>query len=176
MPTGLRRITGYGDLHFVNFACFHRRANLATADARNIALRHLGAVREEYEFALLGYVFMPEHVHLLMSEPANVPPSRVVQVFKERVADEIFGRAAGQFWQRRYFDFNVHTTAKLKQKLHYMHENPVMARLVKHPGDWPWSSWSYYYRGKGLLAMDSLPPGDSISDGLRADDRIEPGL
>jgi len=48
---------------------------------------------------------------------------------------------------RRYHDFNVYTSAKVRQKLHYIHANPVEAKLVKHPGDWPWSSWCFYYRG-----------------------------
>jgi hypothetical protein len=48
----------------------------------------------------------------------------------------------------------VYSRAKMKEKLHYMHENPVRAKLVKHPGDWPWTSWCHYYRGEGPLRMD----------------------
>jgi hypothetical protein len=36
------------------------------------------------------------------------------------------------------------------------HENPVRAKLVKHPGDWPWSSWCHYYRGEGPAANGPL--------------------
>jgi hypothetical protein len=49
---------------------------------------------------------------------------------------------------------NLHSTWKLREKLDYMHANPVRAKLVKHPRDWPWSSWSYYATGEGLLRMD----------------------
>jgi len=36
-----------------------------------------------------------------------------------------------------------------------MHANPVMRRLVKHPRNWPWSSWSFYEKAEGvLLQMD----------------------
>ena len=59
-----------------------------------------------------------------------------------------------RFWQRRYYDFNVYSRAKAKEKLHYMHANPVKEKLVQHPGDWPWSSWCYCYRGKGVLKID----------------------
>jgi hypothetical protein len=36
-----------------------------------------------------------------------------------------------------------------------MHANPVIRGLVKHPKDWPWSSWAFYFREKsGLAPMD----------------------
>src|SRR5271155_3763537 len=47
-----------------------------------------------------------------------------------------------------------YSRAKMQEKLNYMHENPVRGKLVKHPGDWAWSSWCDYYRGAGLLRMD----------------------
>ena len=124
-------------------------------------------------FELLGYVVMPEHVHLLMSEPRKGTPSTVLQKLKLRVARKLRRRrrsaCAGQlrlpfaeageplraFWQARFYDFNVYSTGKKKEKLNYMHANPVIRGLVKHPRDWRWSSWGFYYGvEKGLLAMD----------------------
>jgi REP element-mobilizing transposase RayT len=46
----------------------------------------LGEVRDRYGFALAGYVAMPNHIHLLISEPANGTPSTVMQVLKQRVS------------------------------------------------------------------------------------------
>jgi hypothetical protein len=44
---------------------------------------------------------------------------------------------------------------KVKEKLEYMHANPVVRGLVKHPKDWPWSSWSNYAKGEaGLVEID----------------------
>jgi hypothetical protein len=46
-------------------------------------------------------------------------------------------------------------SGKVKEKLNYMHANPVIRGLVPHPKDWPWSSWSFYFQdGQGLLPMD----------------------
>ena len=57
--------------------------------------------------------------------------------------------------QRRFFDFNVWSPEKRKEKLLYMHRNPVVRGLVSHPKDWPWSSWSFYASGQqGLLGID----------------------
>jgi len=131
----------------------------------------LEEVRARYGFALVGYVIMPEHVHLLISESGRVSPAKIIQVFQQRLSRRMRGRkrtgkgqltlgfpeAAGtlrRFWQRRYYDFNVYSRAKLREKLHYMHANAVKERVVKHPGDWPWSSWCYYDRGVGLLEID----------------------
>lgn len=173
MPKNLRRVTGRGDLHFITFCCYQRRAMLGTVQARNLAVQILGEVRTSYGFALVVYVIMPEHVHLLIEESPAVSPAKVVQVFKQRVSRRMRGKECKQeprspwqfneeeaalrrFWQRRYYDFNVYTRAKLKEKLHYMHANPVLRKLVKHPRDWPWSSWSSYETGEGLLKMDAV--------------------
>jgi putative transposase len=60
-----------------------------------------------------------------------------------------------RFWQRRFYDFNVWSREKKKEKLEYMHANPVKRKLVKHPKDWPWSSFSFYASGEaGLIPMD----------------------
>jgi putative transposase len=169
MPKNLKRIAGRGHLHFITFCCYQRRpllAMLATVRSRNLAVRILGEVRARFGFLLVGYVIMPEHLHLLISESDSVSPAKVVQVFKQRVSRRMRGkkRSPGKqlplrfpeedtelrrFWQRRYHDFNVYSRAKLQEKLHYMHANPVRAKLVQQPRDWPWSSWCYYYRGAG---------------------------
>jgi hypothetical protein len=44
-----------------------------------------------------------------------------------------------------------------KEKLHYMHANPVRERLVKHPQEWPWSSFAFYaYDEQGLIRIDAV--------------------
>jgi len=173
MPKNLRRVTGRGDLHFITFCCYQRRALLGTVRARNLAAQILGEVRSKYGFMLVGYVIMPEHVHLLIGESRTVSPVKIVQVFKQRLSRRMRGKKrreakqlrlrfpeeeAGlrRFWQRRYYDFNVYTRGKMKEKLQYMHANPITEKLVEHPRDWPWSSWSYYASGEGLLKMDAM--------------------
>ena len=60
------------------------------------------------------------------------------------------------FWQPRFYDFNVYTRGKRREKLNYMHANPVIRGLVKHAKDWPWSSWSFHEKGEvGLIRVDA---------------------
>jgi len=177
----LKRFYGRRDLHFVTFSCYRQRAYLGTPRARNRFVKILDEVRRRHAFPLVGYVVMPEHVHLLIGEPPKGNPSKVMQVLKQKVSRSLHGKrgpSSGQlelvfasngsepsaFWQRRFYDFNVWSEKKLIQKLDYMHGNPVDRNLVQHPKDWPWSSWSFYEKGEtGLIRIDVLKPSSRES-------------
>ena len=161
MPGMLKRYYGKGDLHFITFCCYRRLRLLGSADARNAFVAALDEVRAKYGFALVGYVVMPEHVHLLIGESEASNPSTVVQSLKLRVSKRLRSVAAAtageprQFWQRRFYDFNVYSAEKRREKLEYMHRNPVTRRLVNDPLDWIWSSYAAYsQRGAPLIGID----------------------
>ena len=69
MPWGLTRFHQSGQSHFVTFCCYHRRHLLTTDESRRIFESALERVRRSYRLYVYGYVVMPEHVHLLLSEP-----------------------------------------------------------------------------------------------------------
>ena len=174
MPRKLKRRHGRGDFHFITFSCYERRPLLATVRSRNLFVKTLGEVRNRSGSLLVGYIVMPEHVHLLLSEPTKGNLAQLVQVLKQRVSRAIRARkrrSPGQlslkfpnrtgdmrrFWQRRYYDFNVYTAKKMREKLEYIHANPIQRKLVTHPKDWPWSSWSFYALNEhGLLKIDAM--------------------
>jgi hypothetical protein len=61
-------------------------------------------------------------------------------------------------WNRHFHPFHVYTEMKRREKLNYLHNNPVKRGWVKEPGDWPWPSWRFYFlRDASLLAMDRVP-------------------
>ena len=74
----LKRYHAAGQLHFITCSCYRRMPLLGTARARDCFLTILSEVRARYDFALLGYVVMPEHIHLLISEPRIGTPSTVM--------------------------------------------------------------------------------------------------
>jgi putative transposase len=175
MPKRLKRYYGRGDLHFLTFSCYRRLPLLKTMRARNLLVQALGRIRERYKFLLVGYVVMPNHVHLLISECAKGTPSVVLKVLKQRVSRDLlrsrrrapagqlrfaFAKGDGslpRFWQPRFYDFNVWSKKKVREKLDYMHANPITRKLVDDPKDWPWSSWSYYAKGEaGLVPIDPV--------------------
>jgi putative transposase len=176
MPKGLKRIYGFGHLHFVTFSCYRRLPLLRSTRARNLFVRVLDQMRNEYGFKLVGYVVMPEHVHLLISEPALGTPSTVLKMLKLRVsrqprgeprrrvssAQRSFQFAAAierlpQFWQKRFYDFNVWSRKKKIEKLGYMHANPLKRGLVEDAKHWPSSSYSsYQQRGEVPIEVDPV--------------------
>jgi putative transposase len=157
----LNRCYGHGFLHFITFSCYRRLRLLGTAQRRDLLLRLLEQTRKSYRFVVVGYVVMPEHVHLLLSEPDRGDPGTVVQVLKQRFARAVLReirsrQIAGQprlwsdstdqhhVWQARFYDFVVYTKTKKLEKLHYMHQNPVKRGLVLDPKQWQWSSYQDY--------------------------------
>ena len=120
---------------------------------------------------------MPEHIHLLVSEPEKGDLSRAMQVLKQRMArqvvaaarrealsgqgalwgDSSLGPSPGHFWQARYYDYNVWSNEKRVEKLRYIHRNPVKRGLVLEPEQWLWSSFRAYACGEpGLVVVNAV--------------------
>ena len=161
-----------GCFHFVTFSCYRRQPLLGTPTAYALFERELEAVRVRYGFVVAGYVLMPEHVHLLVGEPSRSSLCVVFQVLKQQTSRKLKGREAVQFWQRRYYDFNVWSDEKRIEKLRYMHRNPVARGLVAKTEDWPWSSFHHYANGQvGVVEIESqwtaYRRGNQLSEHLR---------
>jgi len=171
MPKDLKRYYGYDYLHFLTCSCYHRQPWLREPRRRDLFLHILEQVRQRYHFAVLGYVVMPDHIHLLISEPERGTPSIIMQVVKQRFARRALRRrrrhAAAQaelwpeqphVWQRRFYDFNVWSQRKKVEKLRYMHRNPVKRGLVREPEQWRWSSYRSYALGEqGVVKINQWP-------------------
>jgi putative transposase len=195
MPKNLKRYYGRGDFHCLTFSCYRRLPLLGAASARDLFVRVIEAMRERYEFPFVGYVVMPEHVHLLVGEPKKGTLSVMLAALKQRVSRDLrktppvsttggaptalvgerlaFGEAPNtfaacgllaarskvpelpHFWMDRFYDFNVRSAEKRREKLDYMHANPVKRELVTDPKDWVWSSYAAYSgRGTSLVEID----------------------
>ncbi len=117
--TKLNRCYGHGYLHYITTSCYQRRPLLELASRRDLFVEVLEQVRRRYHFVLVGYVVMPEHIHLLLSEPERGNPSKVMQAVKQGFARRILGRLRSQaapephcecdgedhIWQHRFYDF-----------------------------------------------------------------------
>ena len=122
----------------------------------------------------VGYVVMPDHIHLLISEPERGTPSTVMQVVKQRFARRVLNRQRRDarqaelwpeppqhVWQKRFYDFHVWSERKRVEKLRYMHRNPVKEGLVQEPEQWPWSSYrSYAYDEVGRVKINQWPKAE----------------
>ena len=95
---------------------------------------------ERQRYRLLGWCVMPNHVHVVIDQTADLPGT--VRRWKSWTAREI-NRACGRkgpVWRREYFDRFARTKQHLQTMIHYVENNPVAAGLVAYAVDWPWSS------------------------------------
>jgi putative transposase len=120
---------------------------LDSAAARDRFERELERVRRWYGCAIVGYVVMPEHVHLLISEPERSQLCVVVQMLKQITSRKLRPVGSARFWQIRYYDFPVWSEKKRIEKLRYIHRNPVKRGLAQRPEDWRWSSFLRWATG-----------------------------
>ena len=97
----LRRCYDTGYLHFITTSCYQRRPLLASARSRDLFLTIFEEVREHYGFVVVGYVVMPEHVPLLLSEPQRSPFADAMKSLKPGVSRRLIGDAE-PFWPPRY--------------------------------------------------------------------------
>ena len=98
---------------------------------------------------------MPEHVHLLISEPERGTLASAIQAIKQSVSRKLIGERK-HFWQERYYDFNAYTAKKRIEKVQYIHRNPVKRGLVANPEEWVWSSFRHYTTGEaGTVEIES---------------------
>ncbi|MGA3328668.1 MAG: transposase [Terriglobia bacterium] len=171
-----------GQLQFITST--YRRSRLFTCQRFCwIFVEMLRQLRQEIGFLLIGWVLMPEHFHLLIRPQPAAATVRFMQELKRRSAQQfiaaldknrqhpqcramlarlrlpptVHSDAYHQVWQRRDVPFSVFTEKKHREKLDYLHSNPVQRRLVGSPDQWPWSSLRFYYlNDSSVLTMDRL--------------------
>jgi putative transposase len=161
MPDGLKRLHHSGQSHFLTFSCYHRLPLLAQMQMESAFLAALEQIRCRFQMRVYGYVVMPEHVHLLLSEPDGAMLSKAVQMLKNKVS--LQARKAGKreaggtpFWQTRYYDHNVRNNEGFVAQLRYIHRNPVKRGLCSRPEDWQWSSFRAWALGEmGVVEVES---------------------
>lgn len=141
MPSRLKRHQNLGQHHFITFSCDQRKPYLESAGAKSVFVDVLEATRLLYDFQIASYVIMPEHVHLLLSEPKLKPLSTALAILKRSVSRS---RPEKPFWLARYYDFNVSENDKMLERLKYIHRNPVHRGLVTKPEEYQWSSFRTY--------------------------------
>ncbi len=96
---------------------------------------------------------MPEHVHLLLSEPERGLLANAIQSFKIAAAKRWTALRQDEperavLWQKRYYDRNIRDYSEFMKKLRYIHRNPVKRGLAERPEDWKWNSFRHYATGE----------------------------
>jgi len=157
MPRGLKRFQNSRQSHFITFTCFHRQRGFDAAEARDLFAELVEIMRLRFAMRIYGYVVMPEHIHLLVSEPQQAVLADAIHFLKLSFSKRVHGaNSVGAFWQKRYYDRNIRNQSEFERKLCYLHRNPVKRGLCDKPEDWKWSSFRHYaFREKGAVEIES---------------------
>ncbi len=119
-------------------------------------LAYLAHYQQRDRFRLFAYVLMPNHVHILL-ETSDVPLSRTMQRLNSRYS-QMFNRThgrVGHVLQGRYRALLCEKEAYVLTLTRYLHLNPVRAKLVKEPGEYPWSSYAAYCGRPSAVPVES---------------------
>jgi putative transposase len=146
MPWALKRFHQSQQTHFVTFCCYRRLELFNSKYAKQTFESALERVRRDYRLNVYGYVIMPEHVHLLLSEPERATLAVAIKSLKQGVSRRLIG-SGEHFWQKRYYDFNIRNYSQFAEKLRYIHRNPVRRGLCASAEEWEWSSFRQYATG-----------------------------
>ena len=154
----LPRVDLAGHTYYLT-CCLHRRRPLFKHGRFAEALIALYAeARDRGDIALHGYIVMPDHYHVLLTLRGGSSISNVVRrvhsVLSRRIRKEL--GINDRVWQRRFYDHLIRDERDWREKLTYMHGNPVRAGLVENATSYDWSSSGYWETGSGPVACD--PP------------------
>ena len=168
-----------GVAHELTFSCFKRRRFLVKERTCQYLADAVLKAKAKHPFDLWAYVFMPEHVHLLLwPKQPRYSVSKILKSIKQSVSRRALrylrilnpaglryvatghGNQPYAFWQEGGgYDRNVTELKTVPKMARYIHNNPVRRGLVEHPEDWLWSSaraWAGLGEGPLPIDRDSL--------------------
>ena len=170
----LRRFNQPGHARFLTFSCYQRIPLLNHDGIRELFLRCLASTCVDVRVLLLAWVLMPEHAHLLVYPQGDPDMGTFEHALKRPFAEAVIRRwkelnapilrriAHGnghRFWQTGGgYDRNLVSAGAIRQKIQYIHDNPVRRGLTTVATDYAWSS-AQFYAGQpdAKLPCDPIP-------------------
>jgi putative transposase len=167
-----------GQAHELTFSCYQRFQFLKADRTCQWLADAIQAARSERDFHLWAYVFMPEHVHMIVfpRRPGH-KMGKILSGIKLPVAKRAINflvkqnspwlskitrqrgkRTERLFWQSGVgYDRNITCGKTLLQMIEYLHLNPVRRGLVEFAREWKWSSAALFEGGQSPIPLDPIP-------------------
>jgi putative transposase len=145
--------TAPGTSYFVTTKCWQGRGIFQVPEIADILLRSIFDYRERKAYLLHEFVVMPDHLHLLLTPSPSATLEKAIQLVKGGSSHRIH-RERNQrmeIWQQGFYDWTVRDANDWRTKVEYIRLNPVRAKLVERPQDWPYSS------AAGQFILDPTP-------------------
>lgn len=177
--TRLKSLDIAGSAHFVTTTVVGYKQIFSNDTYCGILIQNLDHYRTVKNVALLGYVLMPEHLHAILLPRGEQTTSDFMRDFKKYVSKQVVRKLAEdgredlrcsfvvpvekstkrshQFWMDEFWDENVYSEWFFKQKLDYIHNNPVKRGLVNSPDEYRYSSFrNYFLDDESVIRIDRV--------------------
>ncbi len=130
---------------FITTVVFMREPAFANPDHVALLLETMRTAKRLHPFAMIAYVILPDHLHLLIRPIGASTFSQIMHSMKSYFSHAYKARMGMEgrlkFWQKRFFDHVIRNEFDLEAHIHYIHYNPVKHGYVMRPEDWPYSSF-----------------------------------
>ncbi|MEW5883614.1 MAG: transposase [Armatimonadota bacterium] len=158
-----------GHAHELTWSCYRRMTLLRSDLACQLVADAINKARITYNFAVWAYVFMPEHVHLLIHPRElsydialirkaikQASSQRAISHLKKRNPDALDrlkvvnaqGVVSHRFWQQGGgYDRNLVSPEAIRAAIDYIYRNPVRRGLSDDIFGWKWSSARAFHDG-----------------------------
>ena len=147
--------TSPGATYFVTTKASQSISIFQVTEVAEILVTKLLEYQNKRNYLLHEFVLMPDHLHVLLTPTESTSLEKALQLIKGGSSYEIHKVRANnsQIWQSGFHESRVVDFHDYKNKRDYIYFNPVVAKLVDRPQDWPYSSAS------GKYELDPIPQG-----------------
>lgn len=155
MPRGMRIITDNSYYHIINRGNQKQRLFLEHVDYEEY-INILKRYKRKFGFRLLGYCFMPNHVHMLLEPGEPRKLAKFMQCITQSYTAwfNLKYNKVGHLWQGRFKSMIIQKNKYFLDCVYYIEANPVRAGLTSSPADYPWSSYKERAFGKKNSLLD----------------------
>src|SRR5260370_10054800 len=166
----LRHRTSSGWTYFVTTKAWQSVSVFQVQATADLVVSKILEYRDKRNYLLHEFVLMPNHLHLILIPAESVSLEKAIQLIKGGSSHEIHGVRGNkmQIWQSGFHESRVTDWVDYRKKVDYVWFNPVAAKLVDQPQDWPYASASGEYQ------LDPIPQGlkpplsESLNVGAKA--------
>jgi putative transposase len=125
----------FGATYFTTICCQRRGVNqLCLKPVASVLFETAQRYHVSHRWYLKLLLLMPDHLHMLIGVPSDTRLSSLIRDFKR-----ITARIANVSWQRNFFDHRLRHDESENEKVAYIRENPVRARLITEHEEWPYA-------------------------------------
>ncbi len=138
-----------GESHYLTFSTYHKKPYLSDERICKLLAKRINEAAIELNFAVLAYVFMPDHVHIMVHPHEEIyemgdilkamkqGPSKMAKS-KKWISTKLWESGGG-------YDSNINNPFARQLAISYIHMNPVRKEIVEYPRDFRWSSSNWYH-------------------------------